>query len=348
MLGNFSALAIPNLGTGWAPLLLQLYPWFFGFASVGFLKVKGFIPLVGPMRLWISGILSLVNLALFFMGFGYEGQIYQEMLIPTIVFFPHLRRMVKSLSRLGLILLPMIVIVLVEQIKATQFDQWSYLLEGNRYLFWARQNGSVLERLVWFGGQDYPLAELEFYVLYIVGTFTYLCAAVCIFPKHVRASKKLKWFFPMTYSIPLAILFPLGVWYMFIRHSIPVHAVTAGLSVVLFWIFFQLSFKVREFLASPLFVVVTIFSFFQTAIFETYHVARGHWYYKPALELAGLAPWLHWTFPSLPSLGISPRSWPIEEFCAYPGLWPFIYCMVLWANDQFQMDVFKPAERRTG
>jgi hypothetical protein len=331
----------PPVGPTWPAFLLQLYPWIFGTGSVAFLKIRGFIPEVGPLRLCIGAVFSAVNLCLLCRGFGYESQIYQEMLVPVVIFFPYVREKVRSIPRLLLMLLPLTILVIFEQLKATQFDQWSYLIEGNRYLLWARPQGTVLEKLVYFGGQPYPLAELQFYVIYIAGTFTYMCAAVSLFGKSARPSQGLRWFFPAAYGLPAAVLVPLILWYVIVRRSLPIHAMSAGVSVTLFWIMYCRSTAARNFLASPLFAAITVFSFFQTGLFETYHVARGHWYYIAAKEIGGLAPWLHWTFPNLPLLGIEPRSWPIEEFCAYGGLWPFVYTMTLWLDEKLEMRVFK-------
>lgn len=305
---------------------------------------KNKLTLITPWRLFITIVLGVLLRVFYEFGYRYESQIAMEVVLPSFLAMPYLRKIVVSIRLMTLCLVPLMVLTIIQQLWCTKAAQWSYLLSsGNRYLFWARENGSLWERMMHFGGPDYPMIELAFYPAYIFGTFAIAAVAIDVLPHNWRVYKPtLSWFFPTVFGISVFVLLLFCIWFIVVRHTIPFHGLTAFVSLFLSWVMVWLSLEVRMLTQTKLFVFGTLFSIFQTAIFEFYHAGiGGHWIYLPENELASLNPILHFKFPQLTAIGSISNSWPIEEWCAYPTLFVFVAMYLLFFHNKIGIPVLK-------
>jgi hypothetical protein len=303
------------------------------------------LTLINPWSLVIAIAVACFMRYLYSIGFRYESQIATEVFVPLIVAIQYLRKIV-SIRMMVLCIFPLMTLTIVEQLYCTKFGQWNYLLSnGNNYLLWARQNGTILERMLHFGGIDYPAIELIFYPAYIIGTFTIAAVAIDVLPKTWRKYEaSLKLFFPLIFGTTGIILFVLVIWYIASEKTIriPFHALAAFMSIFLSWCMYWFSPEVRRLATTKLFAFGTIFSIIQTAIFEFYHAGiDGHWVYIPQNELASLHPLLFFKFPVWSAVGSMPNSWPIEEWCAYPTLFVFVTMYLLFFHTKFKIPVMR-------
>jgi hypothetical protein len=302
------------------------------------------IPWINPHALIIAALCAVFLRYLYALGFRYESQIAMEVFVPLIVTVPCLRGLVASFRLMALCLFPIMALTVVEQLWCTRFGQWHYLLtNGNNYLLWARQNGRLWERMLYFGGIDYPAIELVFYPAYIIGTFTIAAAAIKVLPRSWRVNKPgYAWFFPAVYAPVGALLLTLCVWFIVTRHTIPFHALAAFMSLFLSWVMFCFSKEVRNLARTKLFMFGTVFSFVQTAIFEFYHAGIDcQWVYLQQNELASLNRHLLFTFPQWNWAGSVSNSWPIEEWSAYPTLFVFITLYLLFFHTALKIPVLR-------
>jgi hypothetical protein len=327
-------------------LILRLYPAFVLSPGHGSGKRKlvfvNKLPLISDRTLVIAAVFGILLRGLYACGYHYESQIFMEVLVPLFASLPYLRRTVVSIRMMLLCLFPIMALTIVEQLWCTRFGQWHYLLtNGNDYLLWARQNGKLWEQMLYFGGIDYPAIELIFYPAYIIGTFVIAAVAIEILPRSWRTLKPAyAWFFPSVYGPTAAIMFVLSVWFMVSRHTIPFHALAAFMSLLITWLMYGFSIEVRKLTRTKLFVIGTLFSIIQTAIFEFYHAGIGcHWVYIPQNEIASLSKYLYWSFPQIG--GAAPNSWPIEEWCAYPTLFVFVTLLLLFFHTTLKIPVMR-------
>jgi len=310
------------------------------------LRFENKVPLINNRWLAVAIVTGVFLRYLYSLGFRYESQIFTEVIVPLFVAGPYLRKLVVSIRMMMLCLFPIMVLTIAEQLWCTKFGQWHYMLtNGNFYLLWAREAGTTIERMLHFGGIDYPAIELIFYPAYIIGTFTIASVAIETLPRTWRKYEpSLSWFFPLVFGTSALVMTVLSTWYIASDKPvrIPFHAVAASMSLVLSWMMYLLSPEVRRLTRTKLFMFGTIFSIIQTAIFEFYHAGvDGHWVYIPQNELASLHPLLYFKFPAWSSIGSMANSWPIEEWCAYPTLFVFITMYLLFFHTTLKIKVLR-------
>jgi hypothetical protein len=334
--------------------VIIIYPWFFWCTAVLLLRffptcsagrfiTENRIKTIGRGTLFTAAAVYILSYTAFRSGYRYESQIVVEGLLPFILAWPYIKRNINSFVNFILALFPLFALVTFEQLKATQFEQWTYLVNGeNRYLLWSRGNGTVLERLFYFGGPDYPFIELVFYPLYILGTYGIYTLAASLTPKKWQIPEsRLRWFFPCMFGVPCAVITILMIWFIAVRRDMfPFHAAAAFMSLALMWAFY-ISPCVRSFTRTRLFAALSVFGIIQMAIFEYYHCGlMGHWVYLPANEIASLHPVVNLKFPFAAAIGGVGGSWPLEEWCAYVTLFVFVQAYLLMCHYHMKIKIF--------
>lgn len=313
------------------------------------------IPLIGTGALVVAALAAVFLRWGYACGYRYESQIFMEVVVPLLAALPYLRRLVVSVRMMFLCLFPIMALTIVEQLWCTRFGQWHYLLtNGNEYLVWARQSGRLWERMLYFGGIDYPAIELVFYPAYIIGTFVIAAVAVEVMPRSWRVEKPAyTWFFPCVFGFAAATMFILTAWFVVSRHTIPFHALASFMSLFISLMMFGCSKEIQRLVRTKLFIFGVLFSVIQTAIFEFYHAGIDcHWVYIPQNEIASLSRYLHWVFPQWAWAGSVSNSWPIEEWCAYPTLFVFVTMYLMFFHTALGIPVLRHFivvdERRNG
>jgi hypothetical protein len=307
-----------------------------------------------PAPLWkhhvtIVFLLSLLWRVIFAFKYSYEAHIYIETVIPVLFAYPFMCSFFTSLRRLAICLLPLTFFVIIEQIKCVQFGQWFYCDDcGIKFIAWGRECGSLLERLL-FLGEEMPMIEILFYPAYIVMTVAIAALALSIFTDEWKTPKKsLGFFFPLVFGITTSVMGVCIIWF-FIRNqgrTAPVHALAAFASNAMLWIGFVLSETIRKLVRTRLFVIGTVFSIIQTALFEVYHsTLQQHWIYGTENSIASLHPLFNkiFVYPDIPFIRLGGHAgiWPIEEWCAYPAQYIFMGLYIIFFHKVMKVNLIK-------